>query len=175
MTETAKSDDPHFLVWSNLPVPQRRIGRNAGAKQRCRRGKIKLRGNAKDEGLVDHNARGVTAKSRATQILVLTIVGVDRNREAILLVSCLTIGTAAAGIKHDADGNLVARLEFGDTSANLCDAADNLMTGHARINRVVPFIAPRVQVRMANTAEQYVDFDIHRLRLSSPNSEWGKR
>ena len=79
VTETAKSDDPHFLVGSNLPVPQRRIGRNAGAKQRRRRGKIKPRGNAKDESLIDDNARGVTAKSWTAQILVLTVVGVDRN------------------------------------------------------------------------------------------------
>ena len=92
-----------------------------------------------------------------------------------MLLSCLTIGTAAAGINHDADGCVVARFEFSDTLANPRHSADNLMTGHAWVDCVVPFIATRVQVRMANTAEQYVDFDIHRTRLSPLNGERGKR
>jgi hypothetical protein len=77
-----------------------------------------------------------------------------------LLLSGLTVGTAAAGINHAADGNVIARLEFGDIPANLRYLADNLMAGHARVDGVVPLVAPRVQVRLANTAEHYVDFDI---------------
>ena len=134
-------------------MPQRRIGGNAGAKQRRRRGKIKRRGNAKHERLIDDDARGVTAERWTAKIRVLTVVGVERNCEAILLLSGLTVGTAAAGINHAADGNMVARLEFGDIPANLRHLADNLMTGHARVDGIVPFVAPRVQVGMANTAE----------------------
>ena len=70
---------------------------------------------------------------------------------------------------------MVARFEFGDTPANPRHLADNLMTGHERIDGVVPFVATRVQVGMANTTEQYVDLDIHRTRLSPPNTKWGKR
>src|ERR1700740_1268172 len=61
VTEAAQSHDAHFLAFANLPVMQRRVGGDAGAKQRSRSRGIKTLRYRQDEGLIDDDALGVAA------------------------------------------------------------------------------------------------------------------
>ena len=56
----------------------------------------------------------------------------------------------------------IADLEPGDVVADRADVADDLVAGHAGIERAAPFGADRVQVGMADAAKGDVDLDVVR-------------
>jgi hypothetical protein len=62
VTKAAKSNDASLLARADLPMPQRRIGGDSGAEERCHAGQIKLIGNAEHEGFVDDDRSGVAAE-----------------------------------------------------------------------------------------------------------------
>jgi len=85
-------------------------------------------------------------------MLVLAVIRESRKRQAVLFVTRLATRTGAARIHHAPHRTQVTRLELGDAGANAGDTADDLMARHAGINRVVPFIASLMQVRVADPA-----------------------
>src|SRR5258707_11584577 len=80
-----------------------------------------------------------------------------------------------AGIHHAADADEVAALEPFHACPSLSDTPDDLMTGHAWVNRSGPFAACRVEVGMADAAEQDVDANVRRTRLATREGEWAER
>ncbi len=158
--EPAQTHDSDLLAGTHLPVAKGRIGRDAGAEQGRGRGRVEPRGDAKNEGLVDHDARRVAAQGHAPEGLVRAVVGQDRKRKAVLLVARLAVRAGAAGVDHAADSGDVPHLELRDPVANPRDPADDLVPGHARIHGVVPFVAGLVQVGVAHPAEEDLDLDI---------------
>ena len=87
----------------------------------------------------------------------------------MLLQAFLTAGANAAGVEHAAHGRHVALFELGHCAADLGDAANNLMAGHARIDRrhkVDPLILGLVQIGVTDTAKQNFDLDVVGQRLA---------
>ena len=124
-------------------------------------GEVEVGGNAQDEVLVDDDAVGVAAVGDAAEVLVGEVVG-EGHVGAELLEAGLALGAGAVGVDHAADGGEVAGLELGDGGADLGDAADDLVAGHAGVDgghHVAPLVAGLVQVGVADAAEE--DFDLH--------------
>ena len=65
-----------------------------------------------------------------------------------------------ATINHAPNTSEIAYLKSRNLIANSGDATDNLMTGYRRINRVFPFVARGMQVRMTDAAIQNVYLNI---------------
>ena len=161
VAQSAETDHANFLALGDAPVAHRRVGCDSGAKQRSGSGKIEVGRDAQDKSLVDDDAVGVAAVGDAAEVLVGKVVGEGQVR-AELLEAGLALGAGAVGIDHAADGGEIAGLELGDRRADLGDAADDLVAGHAWVDGghdVAPLVADRVQVGVADAAEQ--NFDLH--------------
>src|SRR5512137_1096056 len=74
------------------PTFQRRIGRDAGAEQGGGVGQWEVAGDAEGEALVHHDALGIAAISRETEVSIGAPIRPDRTRTE-LLVACATMGT----------------------------------------------------------------------------------
>ena len=61
---------PTFLPLLDIPVAQRRVGRDARAEQRRGGREIGLVGDLQGEGLIDHDAFRVAAVGHAARVLV---------------------------------------------------------------------------------------------------------
>ena len=79
---------------------------------------------------------------------------------AVVLFAALAGGALAAGVDDDADGRDAAHLELADCAANGRDAADDLMAGNERIDRLAPFVADHVQIGVADAAVENIDGDL---------------
>ena len=161
VAQPAEAHDADFLALGHAPVAHGRVSGDAGAEQRRGSGEVEVGGNAKDEVLVDDDAVGVAAVGHAAGVLVGEVVG-EGKVVAELLEAGLALGTGAVGVDHAADGGEIAGLELGDGGADLGDAADDFMAGHARIDgghHAAPLVAGLVEVGVADAAEE--DFDLH--------------
>ncbi len=161
VAQSAETDHANFLALGDAPVAHRRVRRDSGAKQRSGSGEVEVRGNAQDESLVDDDAVGVAAIGDASQMLVGKVVGEGRIR-AELLEARLALGAGAVRVDHAADRGEVAGLELGDRGADLGDAADDLVAGHAGVDGghdTAPLVADLVEIGVADAAEE--DFDLH--------------
>ena len=162
VTEAAETDDADLLARADLPVAERRIGRDTRAEQGSGRGKVQALRDAEGEGLVDDDGGGVAAEGVAAEVLVGAVIGERGSREAELLQALLAARAGAAGVDHAARGADVADLDLGDLGADRGDAADDLVARDAGIVRARPFAAGRMDVGVADAAEENLHRDIGR-------------
>ena len=90
-------------------------------------------------------------------MLVFAVVSEGRTGLAVLLQARLAACTEAVGGNHAADCGEVARLELGHRRADLGDAADDFVAGHAGVDRgheTAPLIANLVEIGVADATEQ---------------------
>ena len=159
--QAAQSHDAHFLALGHTPVMQRGVGRDSRAKQRRHAGQVQIGGNVQDEMIVDDDAVGVAAEGHAAQMLLRRVVGVNAVR-AELFQALFAVLTGAVGINHAANRGEVAGLEVLDGGTDLGDAADDLVSRRAGVNRgheAGPLVANRMKIGMADAAEE--DFDLY--------------
>ncbi len=156
VAQASESHDSHFLSLAHLPVPERRVRSDAGTQQRRHAGEVLFVWNVQDKVFIDHDAIGVAPVSHASQVLVFTVIGAGEADFAVLLQTLFTTLAGATGINHAADRGQVALLELFDLCAHVCNAPYNFMTRHTRINRVLPFVADGMQVRVTHaTVENF--------------------
>ena len=122
----------------------------------------RFEGTRRTKCLIDDDAVGVPAVGDASEVLVREVVG-ERHIRAELLEAVLALGASAIRIDHAADRGKVAGLEPGHRGADLGDAANDLMSRNARVNRrhdVAPLIPDRVEIRVADAAEKDLDLNV---------------
>src|SRR5262249_14331587 len=146
VAQAAEAHDSNFLSFADLPVAQRRVSGDAGAQQRRYGRKVETGWNVENKIFVHDNLVRVAAVGDAPEMLVLTVIGAHEAHVAILLQSGLAIGAGTAGVNHAADSREVACFESFDLCPHGSDASDNLVSGNAGIDGVLPFIAGGVQV-----------------------------
>lgn len=159
------------MTGPDLPAPQRRIGRDSCAQHgRGRRG-IHAVGNTKDEILIHDDVAGIAAEGMAARAPVGAVVGFRVAVVAILLEALPAVAAFAAGIHEHAYADNVSRLEFAGPAADSLDAADDLMTGHAGIERAAPDLARAIEIRVADPAIFDLDPYVARTRLPARKAE----
>ncbi len=94
------------------------------------------------------------------QMFVLAVVGQNRKRQTELFQPGLAAWACAARIHHAPNCAEVARFELGHAAPHAFHPANDLMARHARVDRIVPFIAGGMKVRVADSAVENFDFDI---------------
>jgi len=171
MAEPAKADDADGLARTDAPVLQRRIGGDAGAEQRCHRLQIEALRDLHDEMLVDDDPVGIAAEDEIVGSALPGIIGPGRDGLAILL-QCAPAGPAmAARIHHAADARQIAGAKRGDGTADRGDAADDLVAGHHRIERIAPVVAALVEIGVADAAIEDLDLHIARAGVAPLEAE----
>ena len=86
VAEPAEADDADLLAGADLPVPQRRVGGDAGAQQRRDGGELVLgMADLQHELLVDHDALRVAAERVAGRVRRRAVVGAGEAVLAVLL------------------------------------------------------------------------------------------
>ena len=165
VAQAAQADHADLLARAHLPLPQRRVGGDAGAQQGRDRRQVRLVGHPQHEAFVDHDPAGIAAVGHGSGLRVGAVVGHGEGR-TVLFQALPAVGTGSAGIDQAAHAGQIAGLEGGDFAADLGDSADDLVARHHRIDSVVPLVAGRMQVGMAHPAVE--DFDLHvaRTRLA---------
>jgi len=101
--------------------------------------------------------------------LLIPVIG-ERHADlalAILLLACAAGFAAPAGIDEAADPDDVARLPFLHLVTDPDDTANDLVTRHHGKDRIAPFVADLVNVRMADTAIENVDEHVVRTWLAA--------
>jgi hypothetical protein len=94
---------------------------------------------------------------------------------AVLLLSFAAAWTSAAGINEAPDASDVANFVVRNLRADLSDFTDDLVPRNHREDRVTPFTARLVNVRVTHATVQDLDEDILFSNLSTVEFEWGER
>jgi hypothetical protein len=175
VAKTTEPDDAHALARLHVPVPQRRVRRDAGAEQRGRAGRIEVRRHAEREGLVHHDAVGVAAVGDAAGVLVAAVVGEDGAAGAELLEIVPALAAGPARVHEAAHGGGVAHLEPGDLVADAGHAAEDLVAGDGGPRGALPLAAHGVQVGVADAAVLDLDLHVARAGLAALEGEGGER
>src|SRR5690606_29347588 len=102
-------------------------------------------------------------------------VGAGKSCFAVLLQSFAAGSAGAATVDETADPGDIAHLEARHRAADGAYAADDLVAGHAGVERVVPLVAGGVQVGMANPAQENVDLYVVIARLAALEAIRGER
>ena len=161
VAQAAQPHDAHLLAGRDAPVAHGRVGGDARAQQRRDPGQVEVRRHPQHEALVDDDALGVPAEGDPAQVLVRRVVG-EHAAGAELLHVRLAGRAGVVRIDEAADPDHVAGLVGGDRRPDRRHPADDLVTRHHRIDRGHeggPLVAHRVQVRVADAAEE--DLDLH--------------
>ena len=119
---------------------QRRIGGDAGAKQRRRALERNALRDRQEVILVDGDTGRIAAIGRRLLVLLVAVIGERNAGLAILLLARAARLAAAAGIDEAADADDVAGLPFLHVIADLDDLADDLVAGDHGEDRVVPLV-----------------------------------
>jgi hypothetical protein len=88
-------------------------------------------------------------------MFIQRVIGPGKTGVAILLQTRLAVRAGAVRVNHAAHGCQVSGFETLYFVAHRGHAAHNLMSGHRGISCVLPFIADRVQVRVAYAAVEH--------------------
>ena len=159
VSQAAQTDDADLLARPDLPVLQRRVGRDAGAEQRRDGSEVLVRRDAQHEAFLDDDAIRIAAEGvRAAE--QGAVVGAGEALFAVLLLALAAGRALRATIHHAADPDGIAYLEAGNAGADGADTADDLVAGNARELGDMPFVAGRMQVGMADAAIKDVDLNI---------------
>ena len=103
---------PTFLPGPDLPVPQRRVGGDAGAQQRRDGGQVRFgMADLQHEALVDDDVLRVAAQRVAGRVRRRAVVGADEAVLAVLLQALVAGRAVPAAVDHAADADQVADLE----------------------------------------------------------------
>ena len=148
------------FCWSRAPLAQRRIGGDAGAQQRRDPGRIEIFRHSQHEVLILHQIGGVAAVGHGAGLAVLTVIGAGKAVLAILFQPLIAAWAAAAGIYHATDADQIADPVTRGMATDGANAADDFVARHHRVNRIAPFVASLMQVRMAHAAEQHLNLHI---------------
>ena len=177
MAEAADADHADLLARPRIPVPERRIGGDAGAQQRRDCGQVLLVvADARDEDVLDDDMVRIAAERVATQHLVLAIIGADKaGGLAELLLAGMAGRAMAATVDHTAHADEIADREASDVAADRGHPADDLMAGDGGIERAAPFAAHGVEVRMADAAIEDVDRDVVGQQVAAREAEGRER
>ncbi|MHC2543083.1 hypothetical protein ACVINY_003731 [Sinorhizobium meliloti] len=173
MAETAQADDRHLLAGAGLPVTQRRVERDAGAKQRCGSIERKVLRNGEHIAFLDDDMVGIAALGRGS-VGLDAVVGHHEARQILLQVE-ITLGAGRAGVDEAADTHPVADLEPGDLGADCPDDADDLVARYHGEGRIAPFVARLVDVGMADAAIFDVDHHVVVARFATLEGEGCER
>ena len=115
MPQPAKANNADFLSWPNLPMLERRIGRDPGTKQRRGGRRVEIARHAQDESLIDRDFVGVAAEGhlvRRAADFVFVAVGSGEAVVTILLQPFVAGRAMPAAIDQATDANHIANLEF---------------------------------------------------------------
>ena len=132
-------------------------------------------GNAQHEGFIHHDALGVAAVGDAAAVFVGRVVGENGSFLAKLLQVFFAASAAAAGVHQAADAGDVARLELLHFRADLGHAADDFMSRYAGVSGALPFVAHRVNIRVADAAKEDLDLNVMFTRhpaFEAEGCEW---
>src|SRR5207237_1444133 len=89
------------------------------------------------------------------------IGGEPAVRPFAIILLAMDAGVAlAAAVDHAADADEIADLVARRARPGAAHPADDLVSGHAGVDGVAPFVLHLMDVRMANAAEQDVDLDL---------------
>jgi hypothetical protein len=132
---------------------------------------VEVLGHAQDEVFVHDDAVRVAAVGDPARVLVRAIEGVDLLG-AVVLVPALAVRAAQVRVDQASDGHQVADLVLAHLGPDLGNPPDDLVPGHDRILRrheLLPLVPHRVQIAVADPAEEDVDADIPLRWLASLN------
>src|SRR5437867_2277830 len=118
---------------------------------------------------IDNDAFGVAAIGHASEMLVRRVESENHVR-AEHLEAGLALWAGAVRVDHAADRGEIPGLVLGDCRADLRNVADDFMTGHNRIVRrheLAPFVAYRMEIGVADAAEQNFDLHVTLRRIAS--------
>src|ERR1019366_7926217 len=153
----------------------RRIGGDAGAKQRRRGGKIELRRDLQREGLIHHHVVGIAAVGESARPFVGRAVGERGAVLAKLFLATLARRTNAAGIHQAADAGQIACGELRDGGTDLNHPPDDLVSRHDGILRHAPVVVHLMYVGVANAAIEDLDENIAIPRIAALERERRQR
>src|SRR6266496_761677 len=126
---------------------------------------------------IDDDAGRVAAIRDTAEVFVRRVERECQVR-AVLFKASFALWAGAVGIDQAPDGDEVARFVFGNFRADLCYAAHDLMAGHNRVNsrhELAPFVAHRMQIGVADAAEENIDLHVALGRIASRDgrgSQW---
>jgi hypothetical protein len=167
----AQADHADTVSGSDAVVPERRIGRDAGAEQRRGRCGVERFGHAHHETLWHHDGLRVAAEGNAAVMAVPAVVGHDHAVAAILLEAVLAGPTGATGVDHATDPDGIADGVGGHRGPDRSDAANDLVARHDREAGHAPVVVHEVDVGMADPAIEDLDGDIVGSRLAPLDAE----
>ena len=150
MSEAAHAEHRHARAGTHLIVLQRRVGGDTGAQEGRAGRKIQFGRDVQREVLAHGEAARVAAGRRVTVSVGAVGPQGARRRRAPLLVAGFAHLTRTAGADQAAYAHAVPHLERGDAGADLGDGADELVTGHERVDNGTPLASGTVNVGVAD-------------------------
>ncbi len=132
VAEAADADDADLLARADVPVPQRRVGGDAGAQQRrhCRE-LLHRMADLQHELLIDHDPLRIAAQGMPGRVRRGAVVGADETVLAVLLQAFVAGRAMLAAAHHAADADHVADLVRTYVAADGRDATNDFMPWHA--------------------------------------------
>src|SRR5947207_2891628 len=161
VAEAAQTNHADFLALADAPGAHRRVRRDAGTKERRSSGEFEIGWNAQNEMFIDHDAFRVTTIGHASKMLVWRVKGED-HVGAELFKASFAVRAGAVRIDHATHRDEISGFVLGHCRADLDDTPDNLMARYDRIVRgheLAPLVAHRMQIGVADAAEQ--NFDLY--------------
>ena len=146
MSQAAETDDAHAAAGAGMPSPQRRIGGDAGAEQRCRTRQIQAWRQPQDELLAHDEVLGIAAQRGLPRGAVEPAIGGDVALAAKLLIALAALVAREATVHHAADADMVTDAMLRHVRADSGDASHDLVAGNGREDRPAPIIAGPMQV-----------------------------
>src|SRR5690606_1801854 len=116
--------------------------------------------NAQRELLIHHNVVRITTERVFTAAKCMAVVGPDETVFAVLLQAFAAGRAVLATIDHTADAGQIADLEGFDRVACSGNASDDFMAWDGGVKRVVPFVADRMRIRLAEAAIAKLDLAV---------------
>ncbi len=177
VAQPAETDHADILALGDAPVAHGRVRRDPGAEERRRSREVEVGGDAHHEALVDDDAVGVTTVGDTSEVLVPRVVG-EGSVRAELLEAGSALGAGAVGVDEAAHRGEVAARESGDGGADLRDAADDLVAGDAGVDgghHAAPLVPDRVEIGVADPAEEDLDLHVVRGRIAPRDRGCGER
>src|SRR5947209_4022308 len=150
-------------------MPQRRIRRDACAQQRRHTRQFEILRDAQYESFIHDDLLGISALRDLSRLAIRRVVGSGESLLALAIVLEPSLAAIAhsARIHHAAHAGDVSDLVVLYLRTDARHASHDFVPDHQRINRVLPLISHRVQVRMAHAAKQDLDLDIFRTGFTA--------
>ena len=149
MTKAAQTNDADLLSRSDIPVLQPGIRRDACAKQRSCRSRVKIGWNTKDKTLFNGDLVRTSDQRefmRRTADYVLAVVRRRKTLLAILLQAVIAQHAMSAAVYQAPDTDQIADFVVLDSAPDRRDATDDFVARHNRVLCATPFVARRVDV-----------------------------